>query len=116
MLGAKQSRWFSCMAKNVVGFCLLRGPFSGHFDASPDHGRRRSFSAVAEALGFPGAVAQGSDLPGARLMIPSAIEDLAQALLEEGKPLPVPPDDAHSPDAHLVERVPLSVHAGTALP
>src|SRR5690242_9345238 len=37
---------------------------------------------VAEALDFPGAVTQGFDLPDARLMISSALEDLAQALLE----------------------------------
>jgi predicted RNase H-like HicB family nuclease len=37
-----------------------------------------------------GAVIQGFDLQDARLMIASAIEDLAHALLEEGKPLPVP--------------------------
>lgn len=36
---------------------------------------------VAEALDFPGAVTQGFDLPDARLMIASALEDLAQALL-----------------------------------
>ena len=69
---------------------------------------------VAEALDFPGAVTQGFDLPDARLMIASALEDLAQALLEEGKPLPVPSEDAHNPEADLIELVPLSVHAGTA--
>jgi predicted RNase H-like HicB family nuclease len=69
---------------------------------------------VAEALDFPGAVTQGFDLQDARLMIASAIEDLAQALLEEGNPLPVPAEDANSPDADLIELVPLSVHAGTA--
>ncbi len=69
---------------------------------------------VAEALDFPGAVTQGFDLPDARLMIASALEDLAQALLEEGKPLPVPSEDTHSPDADLIELVPLSVHAGSA--
>jgi len=68
---------------------------------------------VAEALDFPGAVTQGFDLPDARLMIGSALEDLAQALLEEGQPLPVPVDDAQSVDADLIELVPLSVHAGT---
>jgi hypothetical protein len=47
-------------------------------------------------------------------MVASALEDLAQALIEEGKPLPVPSEDAHSPEADLVELVPLSVHAGTA--
>ena len=70
---------------------------------------------VAEALDFPGAVTQGFDLPDARLMIASALEDLAQALLEEGKALPVPSEEAHSPDADLVELVALSVYAGAAL-
>jgi predicted RNase H-like HicB family nuclease len=68
---------------------------------------------VAEALDFPGAVTQGSDLQDARLMISSALEDLAQALLEEGKPLPKPSEDAQSADADLIELVPLSVYAGT---
>ncbi|MBV8731090.1 MAG: type II toxin-antitoxin system HicB family antitoxin [Acidobacteriia bacterium] len=68
---------------------------------------------VAEALDFPGAVTQGFDLPDARLMIASALEDLAQALLEDGKPLPIP-SDARSSDADLIELVPLSVYAGTA--
>lgn len=69
---------------------------------------------IAEALDFPGAVTQGFDLQDARLMIASALEDLAQALLEEGKPLPVPFTSAACPDADLIELVPLSVHAGTA--
>ena len=69
---------------------------------------------IAEALDFPGAVTQGFDLPDARLMVSSALEDLAQALLEEGKPLPIPSDTAHSPDADLIELVPLSIHAGFA--
>ena len=70
---------------------------------------------VAEALDFPGAVTQGFDLQDARLMIGSALEDLAQILLEEGKALPVPSDDAQNPEADLIELVPLSIHAGTAL-
>ena len=69
---------------------------------------------LAEALDFPGAVTQGFDLPDARLMIASAIEDLAQLLLEEGKPLPVPAEAAESADADLIELIPLSVHAGAA--
>ena len=67
---------------------------------------------LAEALDFPGAVTQGFDLPDARLMIASAIEDMAQLLLEEGKPLPVPREDAQNRDADLIELVPLSVYAG----
>lgn len=66
---------------------------------------------VAEALDFPGAVTQGFDLADARLMIASAMEDLAESLLEEGKPLPTPNQDA-SADADLIELVPLSVHVG----
>jgi hypothetical protein len=46
-------------------------------------------------------------------MIASALEDLAQLLLEEGRPLPVPSEEAHSSEADLIELVPLSVHAGT---
>lgn len=69
---------------------------------------------LAEALDFPGAMTQGFDLADARVMIASAIEDLAQILLEEGKPLPVPAETAESQEADLVELIPLTVHAGTA--
>jgi predicted RNase H-like HicB family nuclease len=68
---------------------------------------------VAEALDFPGAASQGFDLPDARLMIASALEELTQLLLEEGKPLPTPNPNAAAADADLVELVPLSVRAGT---
>ena len=60
---------------------------------------------VAEALDFPGAVSQGFDLPDARLMIASAMEDLAQMLLEEGRPLPIPSTDAPPSDADLIELI-----------
>lgn len=69
---------------------------------------------VAEALDFPGAVSQGFDLADARLMISSAMEDLAQSLLEDGKPLPVPNRSASDPEADLIELVPLSVEVGSA--
>jgi predicted RNase H-like HicB family nuclease len=69
---------------------------------------------VAEALDFPGAVTQGFDLQDARLMIASALEDLAQTLLEEGRPLPVPSAGASDATADLIELVALSVHAGTS--
>jgi predicted RNase H-like HicB family nuclease len=68
---------------------------------------------VAEALDFPGAVTQGFDLADARLMIASAMEDLAQILLEEGKALPVPSPEASAAEADLIELIPLSVHVGT---
>lgn len=66
---------------------------------------------VAEALDFPGAVSQGFDLADARVMIASAMEDLAQSLLEQGKPLPTPDPDATA-EADLIEIIPLSVHVG----
>jgi predicted RNase H-like HicB family nuclease len=69
---------------------------------------------VAEALDFPGAVSQGFDLADARLMIASALEDLAQMLLEEGKPLPRPNPDASAPNADLIELVPLKVEVGVS--
>jgi predicted RNase H-like HicB family nuclease len=71
---------------------------------------------VAEALDFPGAVTQGFDLADARLMISSAMQDLGQLLLEEGKPLPRPNPDSFAPDADLIELLPLSIEVGTTRP
>ena len=41
---------------------------------------------VAEVLDFPGVVSQGFDLADARSMIVSALGDIAQMHLEEGRP------------------------------
>ncbi len=71
---------------------------------------------VAEALDFPGALSQGFDLADARVMIASALQELAQALVEEGKPLPRPNPDASAPEADLIELVPLSVEVGVPRP
>ena len=68
---------------------------------------------VAEALDFPGAVTQGANLPDARLMIGNVLEDLAQILIEEGKPLPVPLAMARAPEADIVEMVLLLVPQGS---
>ena len=80
---------------------MLRYHVAFYLPKSPDE------MVVAEALDFPGAVSQGFDLPDARLMIASAMEDLAQMLLEEGKPLPVPNSEAKA-DADLIELVPVA--------
>ena len=45
-------------------------------------------------------------------MIASALEDIAQMHLDEGKALPVPNPDATAADADLIELLPLSVEAG----
>ncbi len=74
--------------------------------------RAKGEMVVAEALDFPGAVTQGFDLPDARLMIASALEDLAQSLLEDGRALPSPSPNPTDPDADLIELMPLSIHAG----
>ena len=71
---------------------------------------------VAEVLDFSGAISQGFDLTDARLMISSALRDLAQLALEEGKPLPIPNPQAMAQDADLIELLPLSVEVGTARP
>ena len=68
---------------------------------------------VAEVLDFPGVLSQGFDLPDARLMIASALEDMAQSYLEEGQPLPLPNPDISDPEADLIELLPLSVEAGS---
>jgi predicted RNase H-like HicB family nuclease len=67
---------------------------------------------VAEVLDFPGVLSQGFDLADARVMIASALEDVAQMHLEEGKALPIPNPDATAADADLIELLPLSVEAG----
>ena len=71
---------------------------------------------VAEVLDFPGAVSQGFDLPDARLMIASALEDLAALLLEQGQPLPTPNPEAADVDADLIELLPLSIEVGASRP
>jgi len=71
---------------------------------------------IAEVLDFPGVVSQGFDLADARVMIASALEDIAQMHLEEGKALPVPNPDATAADADLIELLPLSVEAGAPKP
>ena len=69
---------------------------------------------VAEVLDFPGVCSQGFDLADARVMIASALEEMAQMLIEQGKPLPVPDPAAAAPDADLVELLPLSVEVGSS--
>lgn len=69
---------------------------------------------VAEVLDFPGVCSQGFDLADARVMIASALEEIAQLHLEEGKPLPIPSPEAAAPEADLVELLPLSVEVGVS--
>ena len=70
---------------------------------------------VAEVLDFPGVVSQGFDLTDARTMIASALEEMAETYLEEGRPLPTP-SATTDPEADYIELVPLSVTAGAMRP
>jgi predicted RNase H-like HicB family nuclease len=67
---------------------------------------------VAEVLDFPGVCSQGFDLADARVMIASALEEMAQVYLEEGKALPRPTTESAASDADLVELIPLAIEAG----
>ncbi len=60
---------------------------------------------VVDVLDFPGVLSQGFDLADARRMIASAMEDLAESYLEEGRALPVPDPEAGDPKADLIELV-----------
>jgi predicted RNase H-like HicB family nuclease len=71
---------------------------------------------VAEVLDFPGVVSQGFDLTDARIMIASALEEMAELYLEEGRPLSRPSPAATDPEADCVELIPLSVAAGAMRP
>jgi len=64
---------------------------------------------MAKVLDFPGALSQGFDLWDARRVIASALEDLAQVQLEEGRALPLPDPQAEDDAADLIERMPLSI-------
>ena len=71
---------------------------------------------VAEVLDFPGVLSQGFDLADARAMIASALEEMAESYLEEGRPLPTPSVTASDPEADSIELLPLSVTAGAMRP
>ena len=67
---------------------------------------------VAEVLDFPGVLSQGFDLADARLMIASALQDMASLYLEQGRAIPLPDPDAVDAEADLIELLPLSLEAG----
>ncbi len=72
---------------------------------------------VAEVLDFPGVMSQGFDLADARQMIASALEEMAELYLEQGRALPVPGTvPVEDASADLIERMPLSIEVAAARP
>ena len=67
----------------------------------------------AEALDFPGAITYGTDLAEARLLLASALVDLAEVALERGESLPLPNPDLTDPEADLEEPIYLLLQAAS---
>lgn len=62
---------------------------------------------VAKVLDFPGALSQGRTLNSARRMIRDALRLMAETLIEEGEPLPLPKPGAKDKQAVFQELIPL---------
>jgi predicted RNase H-like HicB family nuclease len=65
---------------------------------------------VAKVLDFPGALSQGRTLKSARRMLRDALRLLAETLIEEGEPLPLPNPRAKDKKAVFQEIIPLRIH------
>jgi len=68
---------------------------------------------VVSLLDFPGVHSQGKSLREARYMIKDALKLMAEAYLEEGRPLPKPRPRARDKDAIHQEKTALEFHART---
>lgn len=65
---------------------------------------------VAKVLDFPGALSQGRTLNSARRMIRDALRFMAETIIEEGDPLPLPNPRAKDKKALFQETIPLRIH------
>lgn len=68
---------------------------------------------VGEVLDFPGVLSQGHGLDEARRMLASALVDMAETLLMDGQPLPVPDPTATNGTSMLEEPIYLVLDAGS---
>ncbi len=66
-----------------------------------------------ETLDFPGAITHGKDLAEARLLLASALVDLAEVHLERGEPLPKPDPTLTDEEADLEEPIYLLLQAAS---
>jgi predicted RNase H-like HicB family nuclease len=62
----------------------------------------------AQVLDFPAAITCGGDLAEARQLLAGALIDVAETLLEQGQPLPVP--DPQLTDVTMVIEEPIYLH------
>lgn len=69
----------------------------------------------AEVIDFPGVISFGADLEDARASVASALVDMAETFLLEGKPLPLPDPQCTDPDADLEEPIYLLLTATTRI-
>lgn len=67
----------------------------------------------AQLLDFPAVITCGIDLVDARMMIRSALEDMAESYLLDGDALPIPNPSLSDPDADLEEPVHLLLKAAS---
>lgn len=67
----------------------------------------------AEVLDFPGVISCGGDLDEARMMIESALVDMAETNLMHGESLPTPNPRLTDPESDLEEPIHLLLTAAT---
>ncbi|QDT39687.1 hypothetical protein Pan189_40960 [Stratiformator vulcanicus] len=66
----------------------------------------------AEVLDYPGALSSGENLNEARDMLASALVDMAESDMLDGRTLPRPDSNRTDPDADIVEPIYLILSAG----
>jgi predicted RNase H-like HicB family nuclease len=67
----------------------------------------------AQVLDFPAAITCGADLAEARRLLAVAIIDVAEAFVEQGRPMPQPNPQASDPEMDLEEPIYLHLTAST---
>jgi predicted RNase H-like HicB family nuclease len=69
----------------------------------------------AQVLDFPAAITCGADLTKARQALVVALIDVAETLLEQGQPLPVPNPQVTDADMDIEEPIYLHLRASSAV-
>lgn len=67
----------------------------------------------AEVLDFPGVITCASDLKAARILLGSALVDMAETSILDGEPLPLPDPAVTDPQADLEEPIYLLLSAAS---